>query len=128
MARSQKTLMTALKAQNTKTRVAAENMANSSSADYVPKTVYIGSRHNRKSNTTDVNVKNIKRDQKKVKKVFYSSSNFRRNISFFFGFPYINEKGSCFLATSAFLLSGFNALICSLKASLVDATCIKPLR
>lgn len=70
LARSQKTLMTALKAQNTKTRVAAENMANSNSADYVPKTVYVGSKHNRKDDTTYVNVKNIQRDQKKVKKVF----------------------------------------------------------
>lgn len=70
LARTQKTLTTALKAQNTKTRVASENMANSGSADYVPKTVYVGSKHNRKTNSTDVKVKNIQRDPNKVKKVF----------------------------------------------------------
>ena len=66
LSRSQKVLTTAMKANNIRMRVAAENMANSKTADYVPKSVEVRSKHDRKTNTTSVEVRNINRDKNKL--------------------------------------------------------------
>ena len=70
LARSQRVLTSAMKANNIRMRVAAENMANNKTADYVPKSVEVRSQHNRKTNTTDVKVRKISRDKKKMIKTY----------------------------------------------------------
>ena len=73
LARTQETLSKSLAAQDVRTRVAAENMANAESPGYIPKEVHLGSRVDRKSKATDVHVKNISQNREKVKKVFNPS-------------------------------------------------------
>lgn len=70
LAKTQKTLTKSLEAQNVRTRVAAENMANSASPGYIPKQVQLNSRYNRKTQTTDVNVKSIVQNPDRVRKVY----------------------------------------------------------
>ncbi len=70
LARTQQTLSRSLAAQDVRTRVAAENMANAESPGYIPKEVHLGSKHDRKTNATDVHVKNIAQNRDKVKKVY----------------------------------------------------------
>jgi flagellar basal-body rod protein FlgC len=66
---SQTIIRKALNANNIRMRVAAENMANSSSAGYVPKVVEM--RVMQKSNQpSNVEVKQIRRDPNKVHKVY----------------------------------------------------------
>lgn len=70
LARSQKILTDAMKANAVRSRVAAENMANSKSADYVPKSIHMGVSHDRASNTTSVQVKKIIRDPKRMERQY----------------------------------------------------------
>ncbi len=65
---SQRTLTDAIKTNNVRMRVAAENMANSQSAGYVPKKVYVQAKRNRKTNGTTVQVKKISRDKSLISK------------------------------------------------------------
>ncbi len=69
LARSQRILTDAMKANNVRMRVAAENMANSKTADYVPKSVEMRAQRDRRTNTTSVKVRNIVRDKNKMIKV-----------------------------------------------------------
>ena len=70
LARSQRILTAAMKANNIRMRVAAENMANNKTADYVPKSVEVRSKHDRKTNATTVQVRNITRDKTKMVKTY----------------------------------------------------------
>lgn len=70
LVRTQKTLSRSLAAQKVRTRVAAENMANSSSPNYIPKEVRLQAKQDHKNNTTDVKVHSIYRNKKKTKQVY----------------------------------------------------------
>ena len=69
LARTQKMLSKSLAAQNIRSRVAAENMANGDSAGYIPKEVRLKSKYDKKSKTTNVHVQNIVKNQDKTKLV-----------------------------------------------------------
>lgn len=70
LAQSHKTLTSALQANKVRMRVAAENMANSQSPEYVPKNVEVRASTDRKNKATVVKVERITRNPEKMKMVY----------------------------------------------------------
>ncbi len=62
-----------LKVNEIKSRVAAQNMANSQSAGYFPKDIYVKSKMDKKSRNQVPHVVKVKENKKKVKKVYQPS-------------------------------------------------------
>ncbi len=70
LARAQRTLTDAMKANNIRLRVASENMAGSKTADYVPKNVQMKTTRDPRTKSTSVAVKKITQDKSKMIKKY----------------------------------------------------------
>lgn len=70
LGRAQRILTDAMKANNIRLRVASENMANSKTADYVPKKIEMKLKKDSKSASTSVSVKRIRQDNSQMVKVY----------------------------------------------------------
>jgi len=66
LARAQRTLTDAMKANNIRLRVASENMANNKTADYIPKQIEMKAKKDPKTKSTSVAVKSITQDKNKI--------------------------------------------------------------
>jgi flagellar basal-body rod protein FlgC len=81
LVKTQRIASDALIANNTRLRVAAENMANAQSVNYVPKAIYIQSKKHRAAGIETVEVKNIRREPHKMRKEYHPTH------------PHADEKG-----------------------------------
>lgn len=70
---SQHILADAMKANNIRMRVAAENMANNKTVDYVPKAVEMREKRDRRYKINTVKVHDITRDKNKMSKIYNPS-------------------------------------------------------
>ena len=70
LARAQRTLTDAMKANNIRLRVASENMANNKTADYIPKQIEMKAKKDPKTKSTSVAVKSITQDKNKIIQVY----------------------------------------------------------
>ncbi len=68
--KTQRIIADSLIVDNARMRVSAENSANSKSANFEPKAVYVQSKKDRKHGVDTVEVKKIKKDAKKVRKEY----------------------------------------------------------
>ena len=70
LARAQRTLSDAMKANNVRLRVASENMANNKTADYAPKKIEMKTKKDPKTKAVSVAVKSIIQDKNQMMKVY----------------------------------------------------------